>query len=67
MRHRIEPQSRLKQLAIELQGFARIWGAGIGDDKPDVDIVRDRALLWEPGYKTSTFLVIQDDCTGTGV
>ena len=40
MRHRIEPQSRLKQLPIELQELARIWGAGIGDDKPDVDIVR---------------------------
>ena len=40
MRHRIESQSRLKQLPIELQELARIWGAGIGDDKPDVDIVR---------------------------
>jgi hypothetical protein len=40
MRHRIEPQSRLKQLPIELQELARIWSAGIGDDKPDVDIVR---------------------------
>src|SRR6267142_3387212 len=40
MRHRIEPQSRLKQLPIELEELARIWGAGIGDDKPDVDIVR---------------------------
>jgi hypothetical protein len=30
MRHRIEPQSRLKQLPIELQGLARIWGAAIG-------------------------------------
>src|SRR5712672_60156 len=38
MRHRIEPQSRLKQLLIELQELARICGAGIGDDKPDVDI-----------------------------
>jgi len=38
MRHRIEPQSRLKQLPIELQELARIWCAGIGDDKPDVDI-----------------------------
>jgi hypothetical protein len=42
MRHRIEPQSRLKQLPIELQELARIWSAGIGDDKPDVDIVRKR-------------------------
>jgi len=32
--------SRLKQLPIELQELARIWGAGIGDDEPDVDIVR---------------------------
>jgi hypothetical protein len=40
MRHRIEPQSRLKQLPIELQELARIWGAGIGDDKADVEIVR---------------------------
>src|SRR5258708_13392011 len=40
MRHRIEPQSRLKQLPIELQELARIAGAGIGDDKPDLDIVR---------------------------
>src|SRR4030081_2556124 len=40
MRHRIEPQSRLKQLPIELQELARICGAGIGDDKPDVDIAR---------------------------
>ena len=38
MRHRIEPQSRLKQLPIELQELARISGARIGDDKPDVDI-----------------------------
>jgi len=40
MRHRIEPQSRLKQLPIKLQELARICGAGIGDDKPDIDIVR---------------------------
>src|SRR5713101_6992967 len=39
MRHRIEPQGRLKQLPIELQELARIWGAGIGDDKADVEIV----------------------------
>jgi hypothetical protein len=39
MRHRIEPQSGLKQPPIELQEFARIWGAGIGDDKADVEIV----------------------------
>jgi len=40
MRHRIEPQSRLKQLPIKLQELAGISGARIGDDKPDVDIVR---------------------------
>jgi len=40
MRHRIEPQSRLEQLPIELQELARIWGAGIGDDKPDIYNVR---------------------------
>src|SRR5260370_40157102 len=40
MGHRIEPQSRLKQLPIELQELARIAAAGIGADKPDVDIVR---------------------------
>ncbi len=40
MRHRIEPQSRLKQLPIELQELARIWGAGIGDNKTDIEIVR---------------------------
>jgi len=30
MRHRTEPQSRLKQLPIELQELAGISGAGIG-------------------------------------
>src|SRR5258708_15052606 len=40
MRHRIEPQSRLKQLPIELQELAWIWGAGIGDHKTDIEIVR---------------------------
>src|ERR1700687_2745751 len=39
MRHRIEPQSRLKQLPIKLQELAGISGAGIGDDKADVEIV----------------------------
>src|SRR6266446_6001343 len=38
MRHRTEPQSRLKQLAIKLQELAGISGAGIGDDKADVEI-----------------------------
>jgi hypothetical protein len=40
MRHRIEPQSRLKQLPIKLQELAGISGAGIGDDKADVEITR---------------------------
>src|SRR5579863_1303423 len=39
MRHRTEPQSRLKQLPIKLQELAGISGAGIGDDKADVEIV----------------------------
>src|SRR6266853_727865 len=39
MRHRTEPQSRLKQLAIKLQELAGISGASIGDDKADVEIV----------------------------
>src|SRR5216684_6532484 len=40
MRHRIEPQSRLKQLPIKLQELTGISGAGIGDDKADVEITR---------------------------
>src|SRR5712692_4293094 len=39
MRHRTEPQSRQKQLPIKLQKLAGISGAGIGDDKADVEIV----------------------------
>src|SRR5712692_6101700 len=39
MRHRTEPQIRLKQLPIKLQELAGISGAGIGDDKADVEIV----------------------------
>src|SRR5258708_30101436 len=39
MRHRTEPQSRLKQLPIKLQELAGISGAGIGDDKADVEII----------------------------
>ena len=39
MRHRTEPQGRLKQLPIKLQELAGISGAGIGDDKADVEIV----------------------------
>lgn len=40
MGHRAEPQRLLKQRPIELQEFARIAGASIGDHKPDVVIVR---------------------------
>src|SRR5260370_3518702 len=40
MRHRTEPQIRLKQLPIKLQELAGFSGAGIGDDKADVEIVR---------------------------
>ena len=39
MRHSVEPQSRLKQLPIKLQELAGISGAGVGDDKADVEIV----------------------------
>jgi hypothetical protein len=39
MRHCTEPQSRVKQLPIKLQELAGISGAGIGDDKADVEIV----------------------------
>ena len=39
MCHRTEPQSLLKQLPIKLQELTRISGAGIGDDKADVEIV----------------------------
>jgi hypothetical protein len=49
MGHRAEPQRLLKQLPIELQEFARIAGAGIGDHKPDVDIVRS---LGESRYES---------------
>jgi hypothetical protein len=40
MRHRTKSQSLLKQLSIELQELAGISGAGIGDDKADVEITR---------------------------
>jgi hypothetical protein len=40
MRHRTESQSRLKQLPIKLQELAGIPGAGIGDDKADIEITR---------------------------
>jgi hypothetical protein len=40
MRHRIEAQSRLKQLPIMLQELAWISGAGVGDDKADIEITR---------------------------
>ena len=39
MRHRTKSQSLLKQLPIKLQELAGISGAGIGDDKADVEIV----------------------------
>src|SRR6202047_3476483 len=39
MRHGVESQSLLEQLSIELQELAGISGAGIGDDKADVEIV----------------------------
>src|SRR5258708_36500261 len=38
MRHRTDPQSRPMQLPIKLQELAGISGAGIGDDKADVEI-----------------------------
>src|ERR1700738_1211670 len=40
MGHRAAPPRLLKQLTIELQELARIAGAGIGDDKADVEITR---------------------------
>src|SRR6266403_5558243 len=39
MRHGVESQGRLMQLPIKLQELAGISGAGIGDDKADVEIV----------------------------
>src|ERR1700736_1847166 len=39
MRHGVESQGLLEQLSIELQELAGISGAGIGDDKADVEIV----------------------------
>jgi hypothetical protein len=59
MRHRIELQNPLKQLPVELQELARIWGAGIGDYKTDIEIVRisseplDEALLRQVHRKGS--------------
>jgi len=40
MRDRIKPQGLVKQLPIMLQELAGISGAGIGDDKADVEITR---------------------------
>jgi len=34
MCHRIEPQSRLKQLPIQLQELAQIWGAALETTSP---------------------------------
>src|SRR5260370_3356433 len=39
MRHGVESQGLLEQLSIQLQELAGISGAGIGDDKADVEIV----------------------------
>src|SRR5271169_5174194 len=39
MRHGVESQGLLEQLSIKLQELAGISGAGIGDDKADVEIV----------------------------
>src|SRR5580698_8354533 len=53
MRHRVEPQGRLKQLRIEFEELTGIAGAGVGDDQADVQVVRtfgklvDEALLRE--------------------
>ena len=40
MRHGIESQGLPEQLPIKLQELAGISGAGIGDDKADVEIMR---------------------------
>ena len=40
MSHRTKSQGLLKQLPIKLQELAGISGAGIGDDKADVEITR---------------------------
>src|SRR5258708_19416473 len=40
MRHRTKPQGLLKQLPIKLQELTGISGAGIGNDKADVEITR---------------------------
>src|SRR6266481_7058816 len=47
MRHRTDPQGRSMQLPIKLQELARISGAGIGDDKADVEVVGDFRKLVE--------------------
>src|SRR4029077_6626518 len=47
MCHCTEPQSRLKKLPIKLQELAGISGAGIGDDKADVEITRGVCKHWE--------------------
>ena len=45
MRDRIKPQGLVKQLPIMLQELAGIPGAGIGDDKADVEMVSDGGEL----------------------
>ena len=39
MRHGVESQGLLERLSIKLQELAGISGAGIGDDKANVEIV----------------------------
>jgi hypothetical protein len=39
MRHRTDSQSRVMQLPIKLQELAGISGAGIGDDKANIEII----------------------------
>ena len=45
MRDRIKPQGLAKQLPIMLQELTGISGAGIGDDKADVEVVSDGGEL----------------------
>jgi hypothetical protein len=45
MRHRTDPQSRVMQLPIQRQELAGVSGAGIGDDKANVEIGGGRGKL----------------------
>jgi hypothetical protein len=47
MSHRTKSQGLPKQLPIMLQELAGISGAGIGDDKADVEITRGIDKGWE--------------------